>query len=499
MMSASLARTLLATVVAVGVGVGFVGKTRLAAASVYPFAVDSNNNFLTNDKYPAALLNAGADMVRIDVSFKTVRAKSDANPDHWDWKQFDRVRALREKYPKLKFLVILGYGTQWAADPAFANAKGGAIAAPQRGIDVRPVDDPQNLYGQYVYEAVRRYHDVVDAWESWNEPDLPGHHYFKGSGADFMSYQRAFFLAAKKADPNCTALFASMTFANPEGYLHAHHLSVPSIGVVAASFFEQYLQAVVKDPEAKAHGYYFDAMNQHSYSRASDLYDYTMIDRKLMQDYLGTQKPVWISELGVTDRGGAFGVTPDEHCDYVLQSYAWGSLAGVQKFFFFQLDNSNGHGLYTSMLGQPKPVLTTYRDVLVNLFAGATFVGQLHGNAGVGFLGGNSPFKGTWRKGYDLFEFKANDGRRHIYMAFTDSSEPADVTIPARAKSATVIDRHNDRHQLDAANGVFTLHLAGATDEGGWPAMKDNPAATALGQPEHLVGGATMILVEDEP
>ena len=66
----------------------------------------------------------------------------------------------------------------------------------------------------------------------------------------------------------------------------------------------------------------------------------------------------------MSDEGGPFGGTPDEYCDYVLQSYLWGELAGVDKYFHFQLDNSNGHGLYDSMLGRPKPVLTTYQDVL---------------------------------------------------------------------------------------------------------------------------------------
>jgi hypothetical protein len=473
------------------------GQKEAAGARVYPFAMSSNGNLLTNPVYAPALLDAGADMVRIDVSFKAIRPTSESNPDNWSWKPLDEVRALHAKYPKLKFLVILGYGTEWAADPAYDKLPGSAIGSPQRGIDVRPVDDPHNFYGQYVYEAVRRYHDVVDAWESWNEPDLPEHHYFKGSGAQFMPYQRTFYLAAKNADPNCTALFAGLCFANVEGYLHAHHLHPPSPYPPEASFFEEYLQAIGKDPQAKQNNYYFDTMNQHTYSRASDLYDYTMVDRKLMQDYLGVQKPVWISEMGITDHGGAFGGTPQEYCDYVLQSYAWGSLAGVQKFFHFQLDNSNGHGVYSGMLGQPKPVLTTYRDVLVNLFADATLVKQLHGNAGVGLLEGNSPFVGAWRKSYDLFKFEAGGGRRLIYMAFTDSAHAVDITVPARAKVATLVDRQNDRHQLNASDGLFQLHLPGATSEAGWPAVKNDPVARTLGQPEPLVGGATIIVLED--
>ena len=99
-------------------------------------------------------------------------------------------------------------------------------------------------------------------------------------------------------------------------------------------------------------------MNQHTYSRASDCFDYIAVDRKLMADYLGEDgrsKPIWISEMGYPDAGGLFGGTADEYCDYLLQSFAWGELAGVERFFHFQLDNSNGLGLYDGMLGKPKP------------------------------------------------------------------------------------------------------------------------------------------------
>ena len=41
---------------------------------------------------------------------------------------------------------ILGYNAAWAAAPAFYRIGGRRIASPQRGVDVRPVDSPGNLY-----------------------------------------------------------------------------------------------------------------------------------------------------------------------------------------------------------------------------------------------------------------------------------------------------------------------------------------------------------------
>ncbi len=463
---------------------------------VYPFAMCSNATFLSNPDYPVKFLDAGARMVRLDLAFASVRKTEEFDPDKWDWTSFEHVKRLKAQYPDLKILAILGYGAAWAADPAFANVGKPGIASPPRGINVRPVESSENLYGHFVFEAVRRYKDVIDAWESWNEPDLIDHAFFKGNGTDFMPYQRTFYLAAKRADPNCVVIFSGLCFPSFEGYLARHGLKPPTPYPPKSSFFEEYLAAVVKDPEAKLSNYYFDVMNQHTYSRASDLYDYVSVSNKMMQDHIGQTKPFWITEMGSTDKGGVFGKSSDEYCDYILQSYAWGKLAGVERFFHFQLDNSNGHGLYSGMLGQPKPALTTYRDVLVAELKNTRLVTQLHGHPGIGFLKGNSPFEGGWRTGYNAFEFQSVDDKLRILMAFADKAQDIEVALPAKAASAVLIDRHNQRSTIQAQDGVYRLTLKGATNLAGWPINKDNPDAVALGNPEHLVGGATVLLVE---
>lgn len=492
----SILNACLAALCATALGVSSFPAQAQDREGVWPLGMCSNGQFFGNPQYPAKLVDAGADMVRLDIAFGSVRRDAEPNPDRWNWKPFEDLRRIRAQHPKLKFLVILGYGAKWAADPKFADVPGPDIASPQRGVDVRPANAPENLYGQYVYEAVRRYGDVVDAWESWNEPDLNGHAFFKGDGAAFMPYQRTFYLAAKQADPKCTTLFAGLCFMSFEGYLAANGLTPPTPYPPKSSFFEEYLGAVKQDPDAAGHGYYFDIMNQHTYSRATDLYDYAAVVRKLMQDHLGAVKPLWITEMGSTDKGGVFGMSADEYCDYMLQSFAWGALGGVEKFFHFQLDNSNDHGLYSGMLGNPKPVLTTYRDVLAAELGKVRFVKQLHGHAGVGFLEGNSAFHGTWRTGYNAFEFHSTDGRRRIVMAFADKAEAIEVAIPATAKSATLVDRHNTRSTIQAVDGTYKVRLAGATNKAGWPSDRKNAAASKLGDPEHLVGGATILIIE---
>ena len=475
---------------------GAATPTEKSAArdGIWPLAMVSNGQFINSETYADAILDSGATMVRLDAAFPSVRPTAGDDPDKWNWKSLNAMRAIKKEHPKLEYLGLLGYGTAWAQDPKYGVAEGKTINAPQAGIAQRPVESPQNLYGQYVYETVKRYKDTVSAWESWNEPDLPGSHYFKGNGADFLAYQRTMYLAAKKADPTCTVVFAGLTYANFEGYLASHGLQAPTVEPPKTSFLEEYLQAVVKDPEAKKNNYYFDVMNQHTYSRASDLYDYSAVVNKLMRDNIGETKPLWITEYGVTDKGGIFGVSPDEYSDYVLQSYAWAKLGGIEKLFFFQLDNSNDHGLFYGVPDKPKSALTAYRDILAKEFAPATFVGQLHGSHGVDFLAGNSAYKPTWKQGYNLFEFK-RDGKR-LLMAWADTDKAVTIKIAAKAKSAILVDRDNNRREITAQNGFYQIELPGATNVAGWPSARDNPKAVALGEPEHLVGGATQVLIE---
>jgi len=477
-------------------GIGIAGVTSRAdtPAPVYPFAMCSNGNVFTNPEYSAKLIDTGAKTCRLDVVFVNIRPKPGEDPNAWTWRDMDRITKMRQEHPGLNFLVLLGYGAKWADDPKFAAVQGAEIAGPERGINVMPAWSKENLYGHYVYETVRRYKNVVHDWESWNEPDLPGHAFFKGNGRDFFAYQKACYLAAKQADPHCNVLFAGMCYANVEGYLFNHKLKPPTPYPPKECFFEDYLKECVKDPDAKKNHYYFDTMSQHSYSRASDLYDYAMVDRKLMRDYLGEEKPIWFTEMGFPDQGGLLGGTPDEYCDYLLQSFAWGKVANAEKFFHFQLDNSNTLGLYDGLLGAPKPALTTYRDLLVKEFANSRLIAQQHGNAGVGLLRGNSPFHATWATGYDLFAFQS--GARKLWMAFADTNKPVEITIPAKRAQAILIDRHNHRTPILAHNGVYSLKLPGATNLCGWPTLTD-PIAKALGDPEHLVGGATQVLIEE--
>jgi hypothetical protein len=146
------------------------------------------------------------------------------------------------------------------------------------------------------------------------------------------------------------------------------------------------------------------------------------------------------------------------------------------------------------MLGPAKPAFTTYK-MMTHELNGAEFVAQLHGHPGVGFLEGNSPYQPSWTTGYNLFELKSGDGKKRILIAFTDTNKPIDIKIPAKRESAILFDRLGNRRVINSANSFYQLHLPGATNVAGFPVDPD-PRAKAMGAPEHLVGGATQIVVE---
>jgi hypothetical protein len=174
--------------------------------------------------------------------------------------------------------------------------------------------------------------------------------------------------------------------------------------------------------------------------------------------------------------------------------FVWGALAGVERQFHFQLDNSNLFGLYDGMLGDPKIALFTYRDVLTKEFAQARLVAQRHGARGIGYLEGNSPFRPTWKTGYNLFEFERQDGKT-MWVAFADTDRAVKIQVPAKKDEAVLVNRHNVRRVIRAVDGQYSLELPGATNRRGWPLAND-PAAKALGELEHLMGGETLIMIE---
>jgi hypothetical protein len=90
----------------------------------------------------------------------------------------------------------------WAA----ANPGDGKRSVP-KNLDL-PFDDPNNYFGQYVYQTAKFYTGQIDQWIVWNEPEFKpgdagagGSYTWLGSDADFAQLMKVGYLAIKKANP----------------------------------------------------------------------------------------------------------------------------------------------------------------------------------------------------------------------------------------------------------------------------------------------------------
>jgi hypothetical protein len=93
---------------------------------------------------------------------------------------------------------LLQFTPTWAA----TNPADGKRSVP-RNLDL-PFDDPNNFFGQYVYQTVQYYNGQIDQWIVWNEPDFRpgdpgagGSFTWLGSDEEFAQLMKVGYLAAK--------------------------------------------------------------------------------------------------------------------------------------------------------------------------------------------------------------------------------------------------------------------------------------------------------------
>lgn len=101
----------------------------------------------------AAIVDSGATWVRIDIDWSVIEPR----PGRFDWRATDRaIEAARDN--GLRVLGLLTYSPGWA------RSAGVSSHAPPR-VDAD--------FTRFVVEAGARLGGAVEAWEVWNEPNLP--------------------------------------------------------------------------------------------------------------------------------------------------------------------------------------------------------------------------------------------------------------------------------------------------------------------------------------
>jgi hypothetical protein len=260
---------------------------------------------------------------------------------------------------------------QWATD-------GDAGVGVPRGLEL-PIDDPRNVWAGFIrrlasYYASRGVHRFI----IWNEPDIERGTYgfeFDGTLEQYAQMLRVAYWAAREGNPTARVHLAGTTF---------WHDIQSGREIYVVRLIEHFLAT---DPDAAAHGFYFDALSLHIYFRSESVPVIVGRMRQILDRYGLTDTPIWINETNTSPNldpawpvvRPQFQVTLAQQQAFLVQAMALALASGVERIAVYKLWDQNlfegieTFGLLTPRTEdrQPRPAYYTYRAI-VQHFQGVT-------------------------------------------------------------------------------------------------------------------------------
>ena len=228
---------------------------------------------------------------------------------------------------------ILSYGASW-----------------WKGRNAPLSDGDFEDFGKYVFETVKRYKNHFTYWSVWNEPNIVPFWTPEPNPDHYARLLKIAYTQAKKADPECK-------------------ICAPVIAPLGAwdkNFTERLFQLGCMD--------YFDVFDYHYYRNnpPEDEVPAEIADIKALMLRYGKEKPIWISESGVS------APTKDKEKSYkdqaalVVRNQLLCLACGVKRFFYFDLQNwtDNPDDPWDSKLGlveaggEKKPSFLAYKTMV---------------------------------------------------------------------------------------------------------------------------------------
>jgi hypothetical protein len=334
-------------------------------------------------------------------------------------------------------------------------------AIPPLGLDL-PIDDPGNLWATFVRRAVNFFGPRgVHRWVIWNEPDIAPGVYgqeWAGSVEDYYRLLKVAYLVIKEVDPEARVHLAGLTFWHDQGWLR------------------KFLAIATADPDAPAHGYFFDAATLHIYFQ-TDSVDYVVNQTRAALAAYGLNKPIWINETNASpDADPEWPLTRPrwrvdlrEQASFILQSYALGLAAGAERIAVYRLiDAGLPPGGEPFGLLRPdhsrRPAYFAYR-LAARYYAG-TRSAQVS----------RQPL---------LAQVTLDQEERTTRVFWARTQADVSLTVPALSTQANLVDQEGNVQALDGSSGGYTLNLPGA-----------RCADETLGC---IIGGPTYLLIEEAP
>ena len=286
------------------------------------------------------LTESNAGWARIELRWDHVNPQRDT----WNWGLLDdqvngyAARGIRQ-------LGLLDYSVGWA------SGKGGSqtVFGPPSDLDA---------WERYVRATAERYHDRIEAWEIWNEPDVAAfwNNQDGGDPAVYTELLKRAHRAIKSVDPDAIVMNGGVTGTER-----------------GANFLHRVLDL--------GGGNYMDAVAIHGYVPNDGL------DTSIYPDVIWpliskarerAGKPLWVTEFGWSSGCGDGAAACNEQAQanriarHIPMLFSIGGVERVLLFLFKDPGNQPNYFGLTHADGKKKPAFTAY-STLTNRLAGLRF------------------------------------------------------------------------------------------------------------------------------
>lgn len=368
-------------------------------------------------------------------------------PGEFDWSDVDRdITAMRAA--GMEVTVLLHAPPEWARAP-------GSEWVPDN-LDT-PWDSPENAWGNFVYETVKRYSGEVRYYEIFNEPDL--NRYWDGSPEQYARLLATAYRAAKAADPDAQIIMAGMAhWINPR-------------------FSEEVLHSLRSLPNAEQNNYFFDVAAWHWYSSSYQLYERVLWARDLLTRYGMGHKPIWINETNLPIWGEGEGPqeavrgfgTPREQAAFIVQAFTNAFAAGAERVFVFRLNDGNMDETFGLVREDGTPRAGYHAYTTASKWLGTSrFVTR------------------DVRKDAVISIFRRPGGQR-ITVVWNRTDTRATIRLPAMGDEGTLVSMTGEQKTITADADEYEIELPAGRRE-----TRDN------GDVVTPVGGAPYFVVEQD-
>ena len=402
----------------------------------------------------AAAAEAGVGWERILFYWSELQPNG---PEDWNTHHVPDVWLEWAKQSGREVVGLLKSTPAWATD-------GPAQCGVPRGLDL-PLDDPNNLWAQFVRKTVDKYRGRVDRWIIWNEPDITPDTYgaeWCGTVEDYARLLKVAYLVAHEANPDVSIHLAALTYWHDRGYTR------------------ELLQAIAQEPSAQEHGYYFDVASVHIYFQTETV-PFVINEMQQALAEHGLQKPVWVNETNASpdsdpqapvDRP-CWRVSLEDQAAFLMQSFALSLSAGAQRIAVYKWKDvglppgGEPFGVLRTD-GTRRPAYDAYRLITTHYAATTSATRQTH----------------------DLYSVVTLErGAKTTRVLWASTQADAAIAVPALAPTARLIDQTGAEQVLEAQNGTYALTLPGAR-------CPEDPECP-LEHPKCIIGGKTYLLIEE--